>query len=224
MPKRYGKHTLLCFLAASLFLCACSNNPVEKKLFPINIAFQEWVGYGPFYLAQEKGFLKDEGIELDFIDEQLDSARREAFVSRILDCEAGTVDLLVSKRAQDVPVTAVMELDYSFGADGIITANSIKELKNLVGKRVTFARDDVGETFISYLFYKAGLSMDDITIVSRYPENVSDAFLNNEADAVVTWEPWLSKALKRPQSHILVTSKDVPGAIIDTLNVRGRYN
>lgn len=220
MLYKNRKYSSLSLLVIFLFISGCIQQPKEQRLTLLNIAFQEWVGYGLFYLAQEKGFLKDEGITLRFVDEQLDSARREAFVSGILDCEAGTIDLLVSKVAQGAPLVAVLELDHSFGSDGIVAKAEIKELKDLIGKRVAFSRDDVSETFLSFLFYKAGLSMNDITIVSRSPEEVADAFLNDEADAVVTWEPWITKALKSPQSHLLITSRDKPGIIIDTLNIR----
>ncbi|MCX5715158.1 MAG: ABC transporter substrate-binding protein, partial [Candidatus Omnitrophica bacterium] len=118
------------------------------------------------------------------------------------------------------PVVAVLEIDYSFGGDGIVATKDIQTLKDLIGKRVLFARDDVGETIISYLFYKSGLSLNDLIIIARRPEDVAQAFLKGEADAVATWEPWLSSALERPDSHILVSSKDEPGIIIDTLNIR----
>ena len=192
----------------------------EQQLKKINIAFQEWVGYGPFFLAQDKGFFKEEGIELEFIDEQLDSARRDAFKEGILDCEAGTLDILISKTAQDIPIQAIFEIDRSFGGDGIIAAENINSLKDLIGKKVAFARDDVGDILISYLFDKEGIPMNSITIIARSPEEVAQAFLDGEADAVVTWEPWLSKSLQRKGAHLLISTKDIPDIIVDTLNVR----
>ncbi|HNW40196.1 MAG TPA: ABC transporter substrate-binding protein, partial [Candidatus Omnitrophota bacterium] len=181
---------------------------------------QEWVGYGPFYLAQEKGFFVQDGIEVFFIDEELDSNRRDAFKAGILDCEVGTIDLLVSKRAQNTPVIAVLELDCSFGGDAIVADKSIKSLNDLIGKRIVFSRDDVSETFISYLFHKKGLSLKDISIITRPPDKVADVFLGKEAEAVVTWEPWVTRALARPGAHILVSTRQTPEVIIDTLNVR----
>ena len=212
----------LVFSACALLIvtAGCGRKPSEKKLAKINIAFQEWVGYGPFFLAQNKGFFRDEGIDLVFVDEQLDSARRDAFKAGMLDCEAGTIDLLVSKTAQGVDITAVLEIDRSFGGDGIAADENIKSLKDLIGKKVTFARNDVGDTFISYLFRREGLSMDRLTIISREPEKVVQVFLDGEADAVVTWEPWLSKALQREGAHILISTKDTPEIIVDTLNIR----
>ncbi len=211
---------VFCLILVSLFLPCCSRHPEEADLQRVRIAFQKWVGYGPLYLAQEKGFFKEEGIELVFVDEQLDSARRDAFKQGMLDCEAGTIDLLVSKRAEDTPIVAVLEIDHSLGSDGIVATEDIKTVEDLIGKKVAFARDDVGETFLSYLFHKNGLSLKDITIVPRGPDDAWLAFLDGDVDAAVTWEPWLSKAAQRPGGHILISTRDEPDIIIDTLNVR----
>ncbi|MGB8227180.1 MAG: ABC transporter substrate-binding protein [Sedimentisphaerales bacterium] len=220
MLRKDITYILLFFLLAIAFLPGCGKKPQEPKLTSVTIAFQEWVGYGLFYLADEKGFFKEEGIEIVFIDEQLDSARRDAFKQGMLDCEAGTLDLLISKAAQDTPIVGVMKIDRSFGGDGIVAVEDINKLEDLIGKKIALARDDVGETFISTLFHKNRLSLNNVIIVPKQPEEVSQAFLNDEADACVTWEPQLTEALKRPGSHILTSTKKHPAIIIDTLNVR----
>lgn len=194
---------------------------MSRSLPPsFSIAFQDWVGYGLFYLAEEKGFMREEGIELFFVDEPLDSARRDALKEGMLDFEAGTLDLLVSKAALHTPVVAVMKTDHSFGADGIVASEKIKTLADLVGKRVALTRDDVGETLLSVLFHDAGLPFNRVIVVPRSPEEVAQAFLSGDADACVTWEPSLSKVLQRPGAHLLMSTRDHPGIIIDTLNVR----
>lgn len=213
---------IITLILVTVFFSGCRRRSEKAELEKVSIAFQKWVGYGPLYLAQEKGFFKEEGMELVFIDEQLDSARRDAFKLGMLDCEAGTIDLLVSKRAQDTPIVAVLEIDHSIGSDGIVATKDIQTVEDLAGKKVAFSRDDVGETFISYLFYKKGLSLDDITItiIPRRPEDAWLAFVEGEADAVVTWQPWLTKAAQKGGGHILISTKDEPSIIIDVLNVR----
>ena len=198
----------------------CGKAAKEKQLTLVTIAFQEWVGYGLFYLARDKGFFEDEGIRLVVVDEQLDSARRDAFKRGMLDCEAGTMDQLVLKRAQETPVVCVMEIDMSYGGDGIVASGDIKSVEDLVGKKVILAEDDVGETFLSWVLREKGLSLDDVDIVAASPGETAEGFLAGKGDAAVTWEPDLSRASRRPGSHILITSRDKPGIIIDTLNVR----
>jgi len=93
-------YPLLFLLLLVLFSAGCGQKKPANRPPPPYHCLQEWVGYGLLYLAREKEFFKEEGIELVFVDEQLDSARRDAFKQGMLDCEAGTIDLLVAKRAQ----------------------------------------------------------------------------------------------------------------------------
>ncbi|MBF0531944.1 MAG: ABC transporter substrate-binding protein [Candidatus Omnitrophica bacterium] len=214
------KSSLIIFLWIALMTVGCGSKPPEKKPDAINIAFQGWIGYSPFYLGRDLGFFKDEGIELNIVNEQLDSARRDAFIAGMLDAEAGTLDLLVSKRGQGALIVSVMEIDYSFGADGIVAMDNIQTLADLKGKKVVLSKNDVSDMFLSYLFHEQGLSRDDVAVIAKRPDEVAAAFVNGEGDAAVTWEPELSAAAKRPGSRVFLTSKDQPGFIVDTLNVR----
>jgi len=211
--------TLIC-LVTLLLAPGCARQSADTRLPRMTLAMQGFVGYGLFYLVKDKGFDKEEGVDLVFVDEQLDSARRDAFKQGMLDCEAGTLDLLIAKRSQGAPIAAVMALDRSYGADGVVAVAEIDTVKDLAGKKVALARGDVGETFLMYLLRKEDIPFDKVTIVSKRPEEVAQAFLDGEADAAVTWEPQLSQALTRSDSHLIITSKDIPELIVDTLNVR----
>lgn len=220
-PRREAGLLAIVLLACSLMLAGCGpKGPAGERLERLSIAFQTWVGYGPLYLAAEKGFFAEEGLELVFVAEELDAARRDAFKAGMLDAEAGTIDLLVNKRALGTPVVAVAEVDLSLGGDVIVATDRIQSLADLVGKRVAFARDDVGETFLSYLFHEADLSLDQITVVPMAPDEAGQAFLDGQVDAAVTWEPWVSRAAARAGAHVLLSSKDAPGIIVDILTVR----
>ena len=207
-------------LLAIALLPGCCKKVQEPELTSVTIAFPEWVGYGLFYLADEKGFFKKQGIKLVFLDKPLDSDRRDAFKQGTLDCEAGTIDLLITKAAQDTPIVAVMKIDRSFGSDGIVATKDIGKLEDLIGRKVALTRDDVGEIFLSALFHRKGLPLDKVIIVPKQPDEVWQAFVNNEADACITWEPRLTKALERPGSHVLTSTMEYPAIIIDSLNVR----
>ena len=37
--------------------------PVEAG--SLKLAHSTWVGYGPFYIARDKGFFKDEGVDVE---------------------------------------------------------------------------------------------------------------------------------------------------------------
>ena len=69
----------LCLLVMAGVFTGCNRKVKDSGPKRITIAFQSWVGYGLFYLARDKGFCADEGIDLIIVDEQLDSARADAF-------------------------------------------------------------------------------------------------------------------------------------------------
>jgi len=221
MTRKHWGWIVVLWLAYMLILAGCgSEGPEGEKLDRLSIVVQSWVGYGPLYLAADKGFFAEEGLELVFVDEQLDAARRDAFKAGMLDAEAGTIDQLVTKRAADTPVVAVAEIDLSVGGDAIVATEDIQSLPHLVGKKVALARDDVGETFLAYLLHEAGLSLDQMTVVPVSPEKAAQAFLDGKVDAVVTWEPWVSRAAAREGAHVLVSTREKPGTIVDVLTVR----
>ena len=33
----------------------------------LKLAHSTWVGYGPFYIARDKGFFKDEGVDVELV-------------------------------------------------------------------------------------------------------------------------------------------------------------
>jgi len=208
------------FMVAAMSGCA-KEPPSEPKLTPVTIASRNWIGHGLFYLAQEKGFCRDEGIEIVFIDEELDSARRDAFKQKMLDFEAGTLDLLVSKAAQGTSLVAVMEIDQSYGSDALVVTENIKKIGDLIGKKIALAKGDVGEMLLLALLYENSILLNSVTIVPVLPEEIEKVFASGEVDACATWEPRVSEALKRPGAHILVSTKEYSGVIIGTLNARG---
>lgn len=220
-PSPAARATGALLMACLLLLPGCGRKE-EGSEGPsrLSIVIQSWVGYGPLYLASDKGFFAEEGLEILFVREELDAARCDALKAGLLDVEAGTIDQLVSKRASDTPVHAVAILDLSMGADAVVATRDIRNVHDLIGKRVALARNDVGETLLSFLFHKAGLSLDQITIVPRAPDKVAQAFLDGDVDAAVTWEPWVTRALARPGTHVVVSTRDEPGIIVDVLNVR----
>src|SRR5699024_79397 len=49
------------------------------------------------------------------------------------------------------------------------------------------------------------------------------AFASGRLDAAFTWEPWLTTAEKSPKGHILISSAQTPGVIVDTIGFRRDY-
>jgi len=64
------------------------------------------------------------------------------------------------------------------------------------------------------------MTVDDINVVDMNPGEAGTAFVAGQLDAAVTWEPFLSKATQRPGGHVVISSKEAPGLIVDSLAIR----
>jgi NitT/TauT family transport system substrate-binding protein len=189
---------------------------------PFKVATFTWAGYAPINLAKEKGFFEGIDVELRTIEDT--AARRSALSAGQVDSAVDILDSFVCARAAGMPASVVLKLDDSTGGDGIVALKSIKSIKDLKGHSVAYPKDQPSHFFLLTLLDREGMSIKDI---DAKPTNEADgaatAFISKSVDAAVTWEPWLSKAAGEERAHILTTSRETPGLIVDVFTVRDQY-
>jgi NitT/TauT family transport system substrate-binding protein len=187
---------------------------------PLKIGLVTWIGYGPFYIAQEKGFFKENGIEVELKRIEGDAERRAAIASGSLNGSCLTIDSMIVLRSRDIPVKAVMAIDSSNGGDGIVATKDIKTIKDLKGKRIAYPTGLPSHFFLYSVLKEHGLKISDIKTIVMDADKAGAAFAGERVEVAVTWEPWLSKAQEMVNGHILIDSKKHNGYIEDILFVR----
>jgi NitT/TauT family transport system substrate-binding protein len=198
---------------ATLSFSRCSSPPTKLPVVKLNIV--TWPGYGPIYLAKEKGFFKEEGVEVDCQIQENTQARNAALISGETDLVGITLESIVLANAQGLPMQVVGISDISDGGDGIIAKSNITSIKDLKGKRVAFPEGQPSHLLLLYHLDKAGLTAKDITPV--YTDDAGKAgeiFAAGQVDAAVTWEPWLSRTVETGKGHVLVNSKGAKDILI----------
>jgi ABC-type nitrate/sulfonate/bicarbonate transport system substrate-binding protein len=132
------------------------------------------LGIVPFFLDDDPAY--------DISEEQ----RNALLASGQWDCLLTTLDAV----ALDSPGVITAIVDESAGADQL-WARDIDTINELRGKRITFARNSVGEYFVYYALSIAQLSpRSQVTLLPK--DSVTEAvaaFNRGEADAVSGWEP-----------------------------------
>jgi NitT/TauT family transport system substrate-binding protein len=186
----------------------------------LNVGLATWVGFAPFYIAQEKGFLAEEGLKVSFSSMDDLAARRAALSSGALDSMVDTLDSLANGLPAGLQAVCILKIDESYGADGIVVTKDISSFKDLKGKTIAYQHGLPPQFFLLYLLKQNGLTPSDIKSVDMEASAAANAFIARKVDAAVTWEPWLSKAAERDNAKVLITSKDAPGLITDILVVR----
>lgn len=183
----------------------------------LKLAHSTWVGYGPFYVARDKGFFKEEGVDVELVVMEDTPIKMGAFMAGQLDIVASTADEFPIYMKPGIGVRYVLAVDNSKGGDGIVATKDITSVEGLKGKKVAFEQGSVSQFFLNALLKDAGLSQTDIEAVNMAATDAGVAFAAGQVDAAVTWEPALSQGAKAENAHILLTSADKPGLITDVI-------
>jgi len=187
---------------------------------PLKIRYSVWVGYGPLFLAREKGFLKEEKVDVELINMEDPKEGFFAMSAGRLDGVVSTIDTMLLYLKTGKEFQYVLALDDSAGGDAIVARKEIKSVKDLKGKKVAFSEGSVSQFFLNVLLRESGLSQKDIDAVNMKPGDAGAAFVAEKVDAAVTWEPWVTKSKNTPFGQVLVDSSKTPGLITDVLIFR----
>jgi ABC-type nitrate/sulfonate/bicarbonate transport system substrate-binding protein/predicted Ser/Thr protein kinase len=189
----------------------------------IRVGIKPWVGSSPLAVAKELQLCPGVDVELvpveSLQDAQLKVTQGKIDVALWLACTH------VLTRSGNTPTKAVLKLDVSIGADAVIARRDIHTIGDLRGKRIAYEHHEAQHTLILALCDKHGLDQGDFELVATSAKGAADMLLAGEVDAAVTYEPWVQMVFdKEPgQFHLLATSKEVPGEIVDILTVDERF-
>jgi NitT/TauT family transport system substrate-binding protein len=180
--------------------------PAPALADPVRISVNTWVGFGPLYLARDKGFFQKHGVEVELILADNTAEKYAALVSGKNDMAAGGAGTSVLYITQPDQLQYVAGMDDSNGGDGIVAKNEITSLADLKGKTVAVDMNGISGFYLGALLKTVGLKISDLKIVDMPSDKVGKAFVNKEVDAGVTWEPWLTKAKATDFGHLLIDS------------------
>ncbi|HEX8089995.1 MAG TPA: ABC transporter substrate-binding protein [Blastocatellia bacterium] len=208
-------------LLMTLFIivgAACNNKPsATDSGKPFKVAFNTWIGYSPLLLAKEKGFLKEEGLDVDISILEGVGEKNSALIRGDVDAVGHTADSAVVSAASGVDGQIIFVFDRSLGSDGILTKKSVNSMLDLKGRKVALEPGFTGHFFFLALLNEAGMQPSDVQIVPMETGTAGSTFVSGNVDAAVTWQPWLGRASGVPDGKVFITSKDRPGLIIDVL-------
>ncbi len=185
----------------------------------VHIAVPTWVGFGPLYVARDKGFFAKHGVEAVLTASEDAKQHYPLLLAGKYDMVAGAggTSVLYIKNSDDLQYVTI--LDDSNGGDGIVARNEITSIGDLKGKTIGVNVASISEFYLNFLLRAAGLSEKDVTIVEMSPTEAGRAFMAQRVDAAVTWEPFLSEAKHTDFGHLLTDSSTVPGLLCDVLVV-----
>jgi NitT/TauT family transport system substrate-binding protein len=196
--------------------------PGAAQMPKVTIGMSGWTGFAPLSLAEKAGIFKMNGVDATtkFIPQK---DRHLAIASGDVQCAATTVETFIVWNANGVPIKQVVQLDKSYGADGMVVRKEIQKITDLRGKTVAASAPGTAPYFtLAWFLKKNGLTVKDVKVVNLEPAAAAQAFLAGQNDAAMTYEPYLSAVRDKPEAgKIIATTLDYP-MVMDTLGCTPR--
>lgn len=199
-----------------LLVLAVSSCTREEPL-PLRVGTFLWPGSEPLFLARDLGHLDDGSIRL--IEYSSLSEVNRDFRNGRIDAVDVTLDMALQLQQQGFEPRVVLVLDYSHGADALLVRPEVRRLEDLRGKRVAVEALSVSNYLLSRALAQAGLQPSDVELLRIPVDQHERAYASGQVDAVVTFEPFVSRLLAAG-AHRLFDSSHIPGEIVDVLVVR----
>lgn len=148
--------------------------------------------FGPWMLAQAKGYYKDEGLDVKFVTGRggVDVAKQVGVGNAVIGGAIGDTPIIA--RAQGIPVKAVAVL----GAGSLMQLVTHKEQRiesprELRGKTVTvISYTDTTYYALLGMMSKVKLTKADVNIQAAGPAGVWQQFLANKSDGMASTPDW----------------------------------
>lgn len=193
--------------------------PAASGKKPLRIAYSDWPGWTAFEIGIQKGWFKEEGLDVEFSwFDYLPSM--DAFSAGKVDAVCVTNGDGLVTGASGAKSKYILLTDYSNGNDQIIGRPGVKTLKDLKGKKVGLEVTLVEHLLLLQGLQKAGMKQADVELV-KFPTNETpQALASGQVSAIGAWYPVSGQARKAVAgSKPLFTSAEAPGLIYDTVAV-----
>jgi len=192
---------------------ACS----EQANTPLRMGTNVWPGYEPLYLARELGYFSEDKIKL--VEYPSASEVIRAFRNNTIEAAALTLDEVLLLAQDGLEPKIIVITDISEGADVILGKPELKTFSDLKGRLIGVERSALGAYVLNRALTINNMTLSDIEVVDVEVNEHENAYLQNEVDAVVTFEPVRGKLLQAG-ANLLFDSREIPGEIIDVLVVK----
>lgn len=182
-----------------------------------------WPGQFWITIANEKGWFEEAGLKV--VVEQVSPDYLQT-LQNVID---GDIDIyqfvlydIISSNLDGADLMIIIDGDISHGADVIVAKQNINGIADLKGKTVGVTKNSFAEFMLNIALNEKGLTLDYIDIIDTLIEDPS-LFINNEVDAIVTYEPFASEAIKKGNGKSIFDSSEIPGLIPDVFVTRKTF-
>ena len=212
--ERYlrSKRLVLCVLllfVVALLITGCGGRPV-----PLTVGVLPITDNLPFWVAEQKGYFKEAGVEVKFVSFPSAMERDSAFTAGQIDIGVGDLLAVAQMRQGNTKVKAVAVCQGARPEEGrfaILSApgSGITVVEQLKNVPVACSLKTINEYVLDRLLTGAGFKPDEIkkVVIPKIPVRM-EALLNNKVKAAILPDPHAALAEAKGAHLILDDTKE----------------
>ena len=208
---------LLFVIVGTIIFIITKNSKPDVKDNKVKVAeVAHSIFYAPQYIADKKGFFKEEGLEVEFILTPGADKVTAAVLSKDVDIgfcgsEASIYVYKNNKKDYIVNFASLTNKDGSF----IVSREKIDNfsLEDLKGKYIIGGRKGgMPEMTLEYTLKQNGISLDEVTIDTSVEfANMASAFMSGTGDFVTLFEPSATKLENEGKGYVVASLGEYGG-------------
>ncbi|WP_141731308.1 ABC transporter substrate-binding protein [Oligoflexus tunisiensis] len=184
----------------------------------VRIGVTPWPPFEFLFLAQEKGFFEKRGLQVKIEEYPTVEDTRRAFEKGQIDIMGMTPsDIILIRQNSEKRAQAFAVIDFSNGADVVIARSEIRHLKDLKDKKLGAEITTVSAYLLLKALEAGNLSLGDVSIESLNQAHMVKALKLGKIQAASTHPPYSVELLASREFHVIFSSDQIPGEIIDLL-------
>jgi NitT/TauT family transport system substrate-binding protein len=192
----------------------------STPLTSVSMGIEPWIGYAPWYIAQQQGYFAKYGLNVNIVNFQQDADRNAALVAGKTDVSNIDTGRTVQFAVKGYPAVPLMLEDDSNGADAIMSVKSIATAAQLKGQTVAYEYGTTSDLLLHYYLLKNHLAFSAVKPVNVPAADAGTLLIAGKNKVVVTYQPYISEATSSPSAsnvHVFFSSAQAPGLISDFL-------
>ena len=226
---------LLALLATMAFvIAACGGDDDDDsdtasdgggEVTEVAIGTQPWIGYGPFWIADEQGFDTDHGVDIKLVEFSTDQDLESGFASGKFQAANNANNTLIRLADLGLDYKIVLMEDVSLEADAVLSCNpDIQSIEDVEGAKVAFEEFSVSDVLFRYALNEAGVDFESLDYTPIPASDAGTAAVAGRVDVAVTYEPYLQAAVEEGDNcEIIYTAGENPGLISDALAINSEF-
>jgi NitT/TauT family transport system substrate-binding protein len=184
------------------------------------MGIEPWIGYAPWYIAQQEGFFTKYGLKVNIVNFEEDADRNAALVAGRTNVSNIDTGRTIQFANQGDPAVPLMLEDDSNGADAMMSVKSISTAAELKGQTVAYEYGTTSDLLLHYYLLEHHMPFSSVKSVNVPAADAGTLLIAGKDKVVVTYQPYISEATSNPSAsdvHVFFSSAQAPGLISDFL-------